>query len=161
MPGAGDPPWHAFLKATKEECLQHYNSVPAASVLFGFVLFGLSALDIGTQFSGSPLLGHRRSLITTDEGVGTESCTQPMLRLGLELPWVSVLGRDLSRWMNMVMEETRRGITPGVMVRPHFGLLQVKTKGLHALWGFGCHSASLITADVQALACSAFECLSV
>jgi len=84
-----------------------------------------------------------------------------MLRLGLEVPWVSVLERDLSHWMSRVMEKTRRRITPAVTVCPHFGLLQVMTNGLHAPRGFGCHSASLITTDVQALVCSAFECLGV
>lgn len=47
------------------------------------------------------------------------------------------------------------------MVCPHFGLLQVKTNGLRVPWGFSCNSASLITADMQALACSAFECFGV
>lgn len=45
---------------------------------------------------------------------------RPVLRLGLELLWVSVLGRDLSHWMNRMMEEMRR-ITPGVTVCPNFG----------------------------------------
>lgn len=55
----------------------------------------------------------------------------------------------------------RRRITLGVIMCPHFGLLQGKTDGLQASWGFGCHSVPLTTADVQALACSAFECPSV
>lgn len=57
--------------------------------------------------------------------------------------------------------ERRRRIALGVMACPHFILLQKKTNGLCAPWGFSCHSASLIPADVQALTCSASKCLRV
>lgn len=41
----------------REECLLRWNSVPAATVPFGCVGFGLSALDTGTQFLAASSLG--------------------------------------------------------------------------------------------------------
>lgn len=151
VPREGDPSMACAPQSgfPREECLQCHNSVPLGCVLDRQLSTqdhsALVAPSSGTEGAPFPLMESvNRKLNTAHVKAGTGA------PVGF-CPWEGFI--SVEEQGDGGDEEENNTRCNGV-----FSFWLGASKAKRAPWGFGCHSSPLVTADLQALACSAFGC---